>query len=117
MLSGKQEKSIKLTMQTWEGSTDSSCKHDGHVHGVEKLDDVQAMLSTEAVAQLALDWNIDVETLEVNDDSKYSNLKHVMRSIIMLWRHLCIHALVLTESPCQSHANNFGSIHQSHPCC
>ena len=43
-------------------------EHDGHVRGVEKLDGVRATLSTEAVA---LDRNLDAETLEVNDDGKY----------------------------------------------
>jgi hypothetical protein len=44
-------------------------EHNEHVRRVEEFDGVRATLSTEAVA---LDRNLDAETLKVNHDGKYS---------------------------------------------
>ena len=49
---------------------ESWLQHDGHVGGVEKFDGVGAALTTEAVR---FDWNLDAESLQVNDNSENDN--------------------------------------------
>ena len=45
-------------------------EHDGHVGCVEESDGVGTALASEAVR---LDWDLDAETLEVNDDSEHED--------------------------------------------
>ena len=48
----------------------SRLEHDRHVRGVEELDGVSTTLATEPVG---LDGDLDTETLEVDDGSKYDD--------------------------------------------